>query len=228
MHRPDLALILLLAAGCNLPRDADHTLEHIRNGPLRVGIVHNPPWVIDSGGRIAGVEPQLVEALARDLGASPVWISGTESELLSQLHDRELDLVIGGLTAESPWKKEVAFTRVYYQDSTLVALPADLARSRDLKGDSIAIQRGDPAIVPLRKKGAVPVPTNDLARVEGPIAAPGWKLAALGRPATGVMLHAAKHVMATAPGENAWLNLLEHWLHQQKASIPAMLRASAQ
>ena len=50
----------------------------------------------------SGVEVQLVQAAAADLKAKIAWVSGSESELLSSLHERELDLVIGGLSRTSP------------------------------------------------------------------------------------------------------------------------------
>jgi hypothetical protein len=68
----------------------------------------------------------LVRTLAHELGAGVVWIRGTESDLLRALHRRELDLVVGGLTADSPWKAKVALTRPYYTDSA--ARPTPLKR----------------------------------------------------------------------------------------------------
>jgi polar amino acid transport system substrate-binding protein len=219
-----LALLLEVAA-CNLPRDADHTLDRIRAGRLRVGLVSHPPWSSDSAGRYQGVDVQLVQAAATDLQTEIAWVSGSESALLQSLHGRELDLVIGGLSGASPWKKQVAFSRPYYVDSTVVSpLAADAPGG--LKGDSIFVERGDPAATYARKKGAIPVPVPDLAGVQGLVAAPVWRLAILGRPAAGMLLHTDRRVMAVAPGENAWLSWLERWLHSHEASIPAMLRAA--
>ena len=55
----------------------------------------------------------MVQELARELGARPQWRVGAESSLLEALEKRELDIVIGGLTASSPWVARVAFTRPY-------------------------------------------------------------------------------------------------------------------
>jgi polar amino acid transport system substrate-binding protein len=73
----------------------------------------NAPWVVDEGGLLRGPEPLFVENLARDLGARVQWVRGPEATLLKALHERELDLVIGGLTDDSPWQTEVALTRPY-------------------------------------------------------------------------------------------------------------------
>ena len=119
-HR-DRALSLTFAcaliAGCDLPRDSEGTLDRVRGGTLRVGFAVDTPWVVDSSGMAGGVEGRIVASLARGLGARIEWTHGHESELLTALHDRELDIVVGGLTADSPWKEKVAFTKPYHVDS---------------------------------------------------------------------------------------------------------------
>jgi polar amino acid transport system substrate-binding protein len=221
MNERIAAVLLLLVGGCDLPRDADHTLDRVQRGALWVGVIRNPPWVTDSGTSIRGVDVELVERMAADLGARVTWSGGTESELLTSLHGRELDLVIGGLSGNSPWKKQVAFTRPYYIDSTLVSP----SHAPDLKGDSVAFRAGDPVAIYLRRKGAVPVPVADLASVQGPVAGPAWWFAAQSRASGGRTLHTDKRVMAVAPGENGWLNWVERWLSRHQSSVPALLGA---
>ncbi|HEV7993790.1 MAG TPA: transporter substrate-binding domain-containing protein [Gemmatimonadaceae bacterium] len=80
---------------------------------MRVGVVDHAPWARTSDSGVTGVEPTLVADLARQLHARPQWRSGAESELLQALHERALDIVVGGLTADSPWKSQVALTRPY-------------------------------------------------------------------------------------------------------------------
>lgn len=107
--------LVLVVATCNLPRDADGTLDRVQNGVIRVGLAHNPPWVVTSGTQ-AGFEPQLVAGLARQLNAKTAFVNGSETRLLESLHRRELDLVVGGFTDDSPWKGQVAFTKPYRKD----------------------------------------------------------------------------------------------------------------
>jgi len=114
-----LAACSILLAACSLPRDSDGTLDRIRGGSVRVGVAENPPWVHSVGDSVridsvSGIEAAIAVELARRVGAKPEWHRGSESELLHALHERELDLVIGGLTSTSPWTKEVAFTKPYY------------------------------------------------------------------------------------------------------------------
>ena len=224
MQRRAIFFLLLLHA-CDLPRDPGKTLEHVQHGTLRAGAVLNPPWVMADSGGVAGVEVQLVEALAQNLRSRVSWVRGSESQLMAQLKERELDIVVGGLTVEGPWSKEVGASRPYYRDSLIVLLPD--GKSGHLKGASVAFEAGDPVAVYLRKRGAHPVPAPSLEHIHGPVAGASWKLAALGRSTSGFLLHTAPHIMAVSPGENAWLLSLDRHLREWGDSIPAMLRVSA-
>ena len=118
MTRCTSILFLLALTACDLPRDSDGTLDRVRGGTMRVGVVIDTPWTKDSAG------------------------------------------VIGGLRAPSPWKQQVAFTRPFYVDT-------------------------------LR-------PRKD------------------------------EHVLAVAPGENAFLMRVESMLIARQAEVPALLRRSGQ
>lgn len=111
--------LLAGAAACDWPRDPEGTLDHVRGGALRVGVIHQPPWVIadPDGGPPRGREVELTVELARRLGAEPRWQVGGETRLMQALKKFELDLVIGGLTSESPYRDEVGFTRPYRSDA---------------------------------------------------------------------------------------------------------------
>jgi polar amino acid transport system substrate-binding protein len=117
----------LAVLGCSLPRDTEHTLAHIENGSMRVGVSSNPPWVAASGDSITGYEGTMVSDLARQLHSRVEAFPGAESVLLEELHDRKLDVVVGGLTSDSRWKKDVALTRPYHKDKEgkehVLALP---------------------------------------------------------------------------------------------------------
>jgi hypothetical protein len=55
-----LSTVLLI--GCDaLPRDSAGALNRVRGGELRVGVADHPPWVRFEGGRVAGLEPELIE-----------------------------------------------------------------------------------------------------------------------------------------------------------------------
>ena len=112
--------VLSFVVACGLPRDPESTLERVRGGTLRVGFVVDTPWVTESGKGAGGVEGVIAAELARGLGARIAWTHASETPLLTALHDGDLDLVIAGLTEESPWAAKASFTRPYYVDTITV------------------------------------------------------------------------------------------------------------
>ncbi|MFL0580204.1 substrate-binding periplasmic protein [Dietzia sp. 179-F 9C3 NHS] len=116
-----LALGAALVAGCSgpFPRDVDGSLERISGGTLRVGVSENPPWTqVSDDGEVTGREADLVTGFARSEGARVEWTPGAESELVTAMTRGDLDVLIGGLTADSPWEQEVAITRHYAEEVT--------------------------------------------------------------------------------------------------------------
>lgn len=115
--RAALVASLLLVAGCGeIPRDPQDSLERaLDRGSLRVGIVDNPPWVIERESNPAGgVEGVLAAAFAADLGLSVEWYPGSSETMFEALRKFEVDLVIGGFSKSNPWSKYVGFTLPYY------------------------------------------------------------------------------------------------------------------
>lgn len=196
---------------------------------MRVGVVIDTPWTKDSAGVIGGIEGGMTRALAESLGARIEWIRAPEAALLAALQHRELDLVIGGLRATSPWKQLVALTRPFYADTVSIGGAPNQAPPATLDKVPVALVQGDPAAAEVRKKGGVPRFVPQLDSVRGPVAAPTWKLARLGRrenPALRLMQD--PHVLAAAPGENAFLMRVELMLIARQAEVPALLRQSGQ
>ena len=97
-------LIVAAAASCGIPHDPEDSLERIRqSGVLRAGFTVHEPWVTaDGAGVPAGPEVDVVSQLAASLGARVEWRQGSESELFEHLERFELDVVVGGLTADNP------------------------------------------------------------------------------------------------------------------------------
>jgi polar amino acid transport system substrate-binding protein len=121
--RPSALLFAVLASCGPFPRDPHDTLARVAQGTLRVGVSVHPPWVLP-GPEPVGVEPELVGELAEELGVEIEWHPGSTEALLARLEGRgkggsvvsdnpALDLVIGGLCQDSPWRKHVAFSLPY-------------------------------------------------------------------------------------------------------------------
>src|SRR3546814_18948943 len=79
---------------------------------MRVGISANPPWTVVRNGQFGGVEVALIQAFAREIDARIEWLPAGTPKLLKALEEFQLDLVIGGLTEETPWKKRSEESRV--------------------------------------------------------------------------------------------------------------------
>jgi polar amino acid transport system substrate-binding protein len=195
---------------------------------MRVGVVEHRPWTtLPAGGGAGGIEGALVAELARELGARIEWVRGPESQLLEALHERELDLVIGGLTDDTPWKQHVALTKPFYTD-TIVVGTAGAQPLRALEGQRVAVAASDAVTAAyVREKGGVPQLVADLGHAVGLVAAPTWRLPRLGFGDAGIKLREAHHVMAAPPGENAWLLRVEQSIAARKPAIGPILRTSS-
>jgi len=107
-----LVLSAALSSCAAVPADTEGTLDRVRDGELRVGITHNPPWT-DTSGAPAGTEVQLVKRLAAELGADVSWTHASEAVLADALHEGDIDLAIGGFTDDTPWTDRAAVTEPY-------------------------------------------------------------------------------------------------------------------
>ena len=210
-----LLVVLVLAGGCQFPRDADDTLAQVRGGTLRAGVTEHDPWVVTDAAEPSGVEVGLLREFAAQLGAQVDYTQGSEEELVEALRRRDLDVVIGGITDRSRWKKEVGMTKPYLTTHLVVGLPED----REIRdGERIHTERGSGATALLEQKtGATAVPRDSLEGLEGRSAvADHWLLDDL-RLTSAEALEHDEHVMLTAPGENAFLVRLEHFLLDRRA-----------
>ena len=223
-----LAVLALLPAGCGIPRDPEGTLERVRGGTLRAGITASAPWTTLEGGRPGGVEVELVERFAGELGARVEWVDGSEADLMAALEMRELDLVVGGLTADTPWQAKAAITRSYATTRVVVAVPSSQPVPEDIAGLRVAVEDGtEEAGILEDKTDAIAVRVPDVTDVRGSaVAIEEWRLADLDLRDTGVHLSRSKHDMATPMGENAFLVRLERFLIAHQGEVPALLDAA--
>lgn len=105
----------IVLSGCGIPRDMEGTLDRARGGELRVGVSPNPPWVvIEDGKPSGGVETELVKQFADKIDSQVVFTTGTEGQLFAMLAENQLDVVLAGLTDDTPWT-EIGLTRWYVQ-----------------------------------------------------------------------------------------------------------------
>jgi polar amino acid transport system substrate-binding protein len=222
----NLALIPV-STGCDFPQDPRGTLESVRDGTMRVGIVGNDPWTRTEGGSASGVEVELLEDFAKKLGAETSFVPGTTPELLEAAKQGEVDVLVGGFTSTSPGVsegKEAGVTGTYLITRFVVGVPPDRPAFDDPSGREIAVERIDGTAALLKAEGAVPVPVDDLSSAEMPIAAYNWQLETWGFESTGIELPEEQHVMAVPLGENGWLVELERFLRAHRTEAKELLR----
>lgn len=82
-----------------------------------MGVSAHEPWTDwkDDGSdrRPAGIEVELAERFAEKLNADVVWVRGSESELFTSLEEFDVDLVLGGLTDDTPWSDRIGLSRTF-------------------------------------------------------------------------------------------------------------------
>jgi polar amino acid transport system substrate-binding protein len=193
---------------------------------MRVGVTEADPWVqIEGTEPSGGVEVELVERFASGLDARIEWVDGSEEELVNAMKEGSLDLVIGGFTKKTRWKKDVALTRPYVSTRSVVGTEPGSTVEDDFDGVRVAVERGTEQEALLEKKTeAEVVPVDSLADANGPVAAEEFVLDDLDLEAAGDELKKEKHVMALPFGENAWMVRLERFLLNREDEIERLVR----
>lgn len=222
-RRSVLWALASLSVACELPRDPRRSLERARHGKLRVAVSEHAPWVSQRGPEPAGIEPDRVRRFAIDIGARVVWSWAMVDEALAALEAYELDIVLGGLTPRSPWKRRVALTLPYHVERVVVGVPAPAPAPTSLDGVEVGCELGSLSALWLRERRALPVPFEAALASGLPVAAGHWKIRRLGLRATEHVLGENERVMAVAPGENALLTALERSLVRGRGEIEAAL-----
>jgi polar amino acid transport system substrate-binding protein len=216
-------LLVLVAAACDLPRDPEGTLERVRGGVIRVGVIDHAPWVVHGNGDPTGVEVALMQGFARTQDANIRWIEGPEGRLLRALEDGEVDLVVGGLTRERPWDRRLEPSRPYFESRVLLGVPPGDPPPESVEGMEVAVQDGTHVAALVADEGGVPVRMESLEEAPGPVAAEEWRVRALGLRPTDVVLETSAHVVVVVPGENAFRVAIERYLFDRRTEVPGLL-----
>jgi polar amino acid transport system substrate-binding protein len=211
----------------HFPNDGEDTLKKVQNGTLRVGFTNAEPWISSTGTGAQGLEAGIINEFAASLHAKVSWIQGTEEQLYKALRRNEIDVLLAGITDQTPWKKEVGLTRPYLETAVVVGRPSSLQGSNNsssIEGQTIAVKPGTVAGYLLRKKKAQPFYTEQLPAGNMLSAGYDWQLQQWGLQNTGIELEKERHVMAVAPGENAFLLALDKFLYSNKESISKQVK----
>ena len=219
-----LAIVLAFTlAACGIPRDPEGTLERVSGGVMRVGITEAPPWVQLGDASPDGIEVRLVERFAEEIDAEVEWVEGSEQEIFGALRVRELDLVVGGLTTETPWSSEAGITHPYLTTAALVAVPNDMDEPEDIAELEVGVEANSEIAGLLRKTDARVVEVDDIEDFDGPVAIDNFLTDDLDVVDTGVRLAESDHVFAVPMGENDWMTAVERFLFERPDEIEVLL-----
>lgn len=103
----------LVGCGIAVPADPEGTLQTVSGGELRVGVSPDEGLVDSSTDVPTGPLIDLVESFADSIDADVDWTIDSEETLVGMLEDGDLDLVVGGITDQTPWVEKAGITRGY-------------------------------------------------------------------------------------------------------------------
>jgi Bacterial extracellular solute-binding proteins, family 3 len=222
-----LYLILALTVGCDVPRDAEGTLARVRNGTMRIGFTANDPWVRLVGDQVAGIEPALLRQWAEQLGTRVEWVSGSEASLVEALHKGELDVIVAGLLSDTPFSSKLGLSQPYIKARIRFAVPPGTPPPEDWAGRPVAVAPDRLAIrAMIREEEAMPTSPGAFSPSDLAVAAYDFEIEARGLVPADPVLATERHVIATRPGESAFLLALDRFL--QDYDEAKMLRLAAE
>lgn len=225
-----LALVLLLGACGDFPKDSHETLKKARVGePLKVGFTPAAPWVGEAAGPNGptGIEPDLIRSWARANNVRVSWMEGGESQLIEALAQNEAHLAVGGFTSSNPHGAKIGMTQPYLSTPIVIGVAAGASAPEKWKAIPVRYDGRRPEFAAaIAQSGASPVPAAP-DQLKPFAAVYRQELGTLGLTDTGKKLKTEKRVIAAAPAENALVLSLDKYLHAQKAAIEARVAAEA-
>lgn len=148
-RRTVLGVFAVVAAASVVPASANAgTLEEIKErGTIRVGVLGGePPWgFTDAKGNLVGVDIDVAELLAKDLGVEPEYERVIVTSRIPTLMTGKVDVLIASMGMYPDRAKVVQFTRPYVANVNLVVAgkDKDISSYEDLAGMRVAVNRGN-------------------------------------------------------------------------------------
>ncbi len=138
-----------------------------RTGEIRVGLegVFPPYSFHDDSGKLVGIEVEIAELIAKDLGVKPVFVETKWDSLIAGVDVDKFDIVINNLSATPEREKKYDFTERYARSVTRVAVAdgSDIKTPAELKGKRSAQTPTSNYATQAKDLGAEIVPTGGFA-----------------------------------------------------------------
>jgi polar amino acid transport system substrate-binding protein len=145
-----LALLVPLLWYLLIPHDDGSLAEIRRRGTLRVGLDASfPPFeTVDANGQIVGLDVDIAQAIAADLGVEAEFVNIGFDGLYDALLARRVDLIISGLPYDPRWTQDVAYTANYFNAGQVLVIRSNgptINAIEDLAGRTVAVEWGSQA-----------------------------------------------------------------------------------
>ena len=138
-----------------------------RTGEIRVGLegVFPPYSFHDDSGKLVGIEVEIAELIAKDLGVKPVFVETKWDSLIAGVDVDKFDIVINNLHPTEERLKKYDFSTQYARAVTraAVAEDSDIQTPADLKGKRSAQTPTSNYATQAKALGAEIVPTGGFA-----------------------------------------------------------------
>ncbi|QCO18554.1 glutamine ABC transporter substrate-binding protein (plasmid) [Azospirillum brasilense] len=194
------AVVTVVGAGSVPARAEDAVIASIKqSGTFRVGVDATfAPFEFSQDGKKTGFDIELVEAIAKELGATKgvEWVDIDFKGLIPGLMANRFDMIASAMYITEERRKVVAFSDTYYPGGLVIMVKANNSAVKgpaDLEGKTAAVQIGTKSVVHLKehfpKTKIVEVETN--AEMFGQVETGRTDVAVTGKPAA--KLYAQTH-----------------------------------
>ncbi|NKQ34476.1 MAG: amino acid ABC transporter substrate-binding protein [Chloroflexi bacterium] len=139
-----LTFLLLFSAAC---RPSDDSWERVQAaGVLKVGLDPTyPPFEVADANGVSGLDVDLAQALAADLGVEVEFVYFGFDGLYDALATEQVDVLLSALVIAPERGKDFAFSEPYFNAGQVLIAPAndeEITEMADLNGRTLAVELG--------------------------------------------------------------------------------------
>lgn len=165
-----LAVLPLALTGCvstaNENSDANGEVSLVKSGTLSV-CTNTPykPFEYEENGTIVGLDADIANAIASDLGVkaqlTSISFEGLDSG--TGLATGQCDIALAGIGVTDERKSKMEFTTVYFDDNLAILVPkgSSITSAADLKGVSVGAQQATSGETYAKENGAEVIQYED-------------------------------------------------------------------
>lgn len=139
-----LLLLLLGLAACNGRSTAWPRIQ--QEGMLRVGLDPTyPPFEVDAGGELSGLDVDLARAIGADLGLEVAFSYFGYDGLYDALATKQVDVLLSALVVDAGRTQDFAFSDPYFNAGQILIVPEGetaVTTITDLANHTLAVELG--------------------------------------------------------------------------------------